>query len=556
MLTGLSIKDFVLIDQLDLIPGQGLTVLTGETGAGKSILLDALGAATGARSESGAIRAGADKASITAEYKLGPAHPALAILRENELEVDDNQLILRRTLHTDGRSKAFVNDQPVSVGLLRTLGATLLEVHGQFDTHGLLDASTHQDALDRFAGSDLAQIRQSWQHWQQALAAEEAARAELSKAKAEEEWLTNAVDELGKLAPQPGEEAQLLESKQLLQHREKLMEGLQTALDALSSEQGAEIALATASRALGKIADKAGSRAADALAQLDIARDAVAEAQSAITALSDDMDEHGRSLEQVEDRLYALRGCARRHHCTPEELPQLAEQLSERLRLLSHSDDALGKLAKATLTAQAAYDAAARELTAKRQKAATRLDKAVAGELAPLKLERATFTTQITATTPGQSGADAVQFMISTNPGQPAGPLNKIASGGELARFMLALKVVLAESSDAVTLIFDEVDQGVGGAVAAAVGERLARLAKKVQILVVTHSPQVAAKGHTHWKVEKAVTGQGTSTTTRTSVAVLSDKERKEELARMLAGETITDASRKAAAALLKDAVA
>lgn len=545
MLTSLSIKDFVLIEQLELHPAAGLTVLTGETGAGKSILLDALGAACGARAEGRWVRSSAEKASITACFELPKKHPALSVLRENEIESSD-EIILRRVIMADGRSKAFINDQAVGVGLLRQIGGQLLEVHGQFDTHGLLDASTHRTALDRFAGIDPAPLRNLWQLWQAARGAEAQAQAELERARAEADYLREAVAELHKLAPQPGEEAKLLEQKQFLQNREKLATALSTALDALQGEQGAELALTTASKALGKVADKAGERAAQALAQLDTARDALAEATGLLEAINDDVED-GPQLEQVEDRLYALRAAARKHQVLVEELATAADQLTARLELLDNSTESMTRLSAATIKARSAYEQLARTVSAQRKKAATQLDKRVNAELAPLKLDRAKFSTALAEAEAGPDGIDSIQFTVATNVGQAAGPLHKIASGGELARFMLALKAVLAQSSDAVTLIFDEVDQGVGGAVAAAVGERLAKLAAGGQVLVVTHSPQVASKGAAHWKIEKQVVGKAT----RTSVLALSNNARKEELARMLAGETVTEASRKAAEALL-----
>lgn len=546
MLTGLSIRDFVLIDQLELALQPGLTVLTGETGAGKSILLDALGAACGARAESGMVRQGAEKANVTASFTLAPHHPALALLRENEIDSEGGDLILRRSIGSDGRSKAFINDQPVGVQLLREIGGLLVEVHGQFDTHGLLDASTHRPALDRFAGLDLTALGKAYQGWQKALEAEETARAALAQARHEEEYLRDSVAELKKLAAEPGEEARLIEQKKLLQNSEKLARALSEATEAVSGEQGAELLLAAASRALAKAAPLLGETANGVLAQLDTARDAVAEVSTQLDHLHGELGSAG-SLEQVEERLYALRAVARKHQTTAEELPALAERLQNALEQLDHGEDQLGKLASATLAAKASYDRLAQDCSEARRKAARKLDKVLMAELAPLKMERAVFTTALESAPPGPYGVDAVTFTVATNPGAPAGPINRIASGGELARFMLALKVVLAGSSDAVALVFDEVDQGVGGAVAAAVGERLARLAANVPVLVVTHSPQVAAKAAQHWRVAKAVKGKLTTT----SVTPLSPADRREELARMLSGETVTAASRAAATALL-----
>lgn len=550
MLTSLSIRNFLLIEAHDLSFAHGLSVLTGETGAGKSILLDALGAACGARAEAGLVRQGTDKASITADFSLPPAHPAWALLADNEIETDGNSLILRRVIGSDGRSKAFINDQPVSINLLRQIGDTLVEVHGQFDTHGLLDPATHILALDRFGQHDLGPIGLSWTAWQSAAKAEAQARNTLAEAKAEEESLREAVEDLTKLGPADGEDEKLIAQKQLLQNKGRLAEAFSAAYDALANDAGAEMALVTASRALGKVVQQAGERAAQVLAHLDTARDAVAEAQGLLESLQDDLNGDGQSLEQVEDRLYELRAAARRHGVTIGELPTLAEKLTERLALLSRGEDGLEKLAAATRKAKEGYDKAAAQLSAERQKSARKLEKAIMAELTPLKLERAHFTVAQTPTDPGPRGQDSIQFMVTTNPGSPAGPLDKIASGGELARFMLALKVALAGTMDAGTLIFDEVDQGVGGAVAAAVGERLSKLGRDVQVLVVTHSPQVAAKGQAHLRVSKSVSGK----TTHTRIDVLDAAARKEEIARMLSGSTITDASRQAATELLTGA--
>lgn len=549
MLTGLSIRDFVLIAQLELVPQAGLTVLTGETGAGKSILLDALGAACGARSEAGLVRQGAEKASVTATFSLDKTHPALALLRANELDSDDGELRLRRVIQADGKSKAFINDQPVGITLLRQIGSLLVEVHGQFDTHGLLDPTTHREALDRFAEVKLDRLKAAYIQWQQAAKSEAAARDDLARARQEEEFLRADLDELAKLAPVAGEEEKLIAQKQLLQNKGKLADGVSSAHAALADEQGAESALINAARALNKLE---APQIPAIIAQLDIARDAVAEAQGLLEQMQDDMQGSGLTLDQVEDRLYALRAAARRHHITIAELPALAEKLDAQLNLLDHSEEALHRLAEATLQAKASYTHEARLASELRQKAAKKLDKAMKTELTPLRLERAVFTTAVTEGEWSASGWDEVSFTVATNPGASAGPLNKIASGGELARFMLALKVTLAGSSDAVALIFDEIDQGVGGAVAAAVGERLAKLAASTPVLVVTHSPQVAAKAATHWRVEKSITNK----VTRTHVAVLDDAARREELARMLAGEKVTEASRQAAAALLEGTAA
>lgn len=560
MLTGLSIRDFVLIERLELSPATGLTVLTGETGAGKSILLDALGAACGARSESGLVRTGAEKAVISATFSLPSRHPTRATLEEagvDTQDIDDSgSLIVRRVINADGKSKAFVNDQPVSIALLRELGTTLVEVHGQFDTHGLLDPTTHRPALDRFGGITTRETARTFSLWKEAEQRETAARKSILNAQEEEARLRDALDELTKLAPQEQEELALLAQRQFLQGHERLASATTEALNALSgtasgfsrsnASGGAESALMDAARALAKITDN--EHINRALAHIDAARDAVADAQGELESLQNALDNPESTLEQVEDRLYALRAAARKHGVTPDDLPRLALTLAEQLAQIEQSETNLHALAEATVKAKAAYDAAASDLSTKRQQAAKKLEKSIQAELAPLKMERARFRVSLSPAPPSPLGVDNVVFEATTNPGMPVGAINRIASGGELARFMLALKVVLAGVSDAVTLIFDEVDQGVGGAVAAAVGDRLAKLGKSVQVLVVTHSPQVAAKANQHWKVSKSV---GKDNSTRTAVLPLSDTDRREEIARMLAGETITDASRFAAEELL-----
>jgi len=579
MLASLTIRNVVLIETLTLAFERGLCVLTGETGAGKSILLDALGLALGARSEAGLVRRGADQASVSAEFLVGADHPVLAILREQGLalpgeppsgpppsrpplsrppvrgqrEHDDGEsLVLRRTVSAEGRSRAFVNDQPVGVALLRRIGEELVEVHGQFETYGLLDPRTHQGVLDAHAGlaAELAAVTAAWRDWRQTEQARARAAAEIERARAEEEYLRHAVGELETLAVLPGEEATLAEQRAMAMHREKVMEAVSAALGELGGDRGAGRGLAAAMRGLGRIVDKAGGRLDGAMAALDRASAEVEEAVDALEACARDMDHDAKGLERMEERLFALRAAARKYSTTVDELPALCTELAERLALIEDQGDTLNRLAVQAASARERYLAGARRLSETRRAAAGRLDQAVAQELAPLRLNRSRFVTEISAMKDadwGPSGIDRVAFRVSTNPGAPPGALDKIASGGELARFMLALKVVLAQSGTVPTLIFDEVDTGIGGAVAAAVGDRLARLGREVQVLVVTHSPQVAARGASHYTVRKTTLDERVVT----DVGRLDDSARVEEIARMLSGAEITAEARAAAQALL-----
>lgn len=555
MLAGLSIRNVVLIEQLSLGFAEGLSALTGETGAGKSILLDALGLALGGRSDSGLVRHGAEAATVSAEFLLPDGHPVKALLAGQELPVDD-ALVLRRSVGADGRSRAFVNDQPVSIGLLRQIGAGLVEVHGQFETQGLLDPRTHRDVLDAYAGTETlaAACAKAWDAWRSAQRRQEEALAEAERAQAEEGFLRHSVEELEALAPEPGEEALLAERRALLQHREKVMEGVTAALSELSGDRGAERALVAAQRALQRIADRAAGRLDPILDQLGRALDEVAEAVTAIERFSADIDLDAGELERLEDRLYALRSLARKHGVETESLPDLRRQFAERLALVEDRAAVLARLAAAAAEARTAYVQAGEALSKARRKAASKLDSAVKAELPPLKMERARFVTDIGRLPEadwGPAGLDRVTFLVAANPGSPPGPIGKIASGGELARFMLAIKVVLVHQRGTPgtlpSMIFDEVDAGIGGAVADAVGERLKRLGQQVQVLVVTHSPQVAARADHHWQVRKADRGGAVVT----QVAGLTAEERREEIARMLSGAKITAEARAAADSLL-----
>jgi len=549
MLAGLSIRDIVLIERLSLNFSSGLTVLTGETGAGKSILLDALALAMGERADSGLIRHGASQASVTAEFDLPESHPAFAILAEQEMDAE-GQLVIRRTVGTDGRSRGFINDQPVSAGLLRRLAETLIEIHGQFETHGLFDQNTHRLLLDAYGGLSGDDVGRAWHDWSAAEAELKRLVAEADSAAAEEEYLKEAVAELDQLKPKPGEEATLAELRQRLQHREKLIDALTTAQRELAGDRGAELSLSQARRALERVSDAAGELFEPIIAALDRAQIEIAEGVGAVESAATQFENEDQDLGTVDDRLFELRRIARRHSVAVDELAELRDRLSERLAGLDDRDSRVAAAVRAAGEQRAAYMKTAEALSAARRKTAEKLDAAVMRELKPLKLERAKFETGIAALEEGgwgETGMDRIAFAVATNPGQPPGPLNKIASGGELARFMLALKVVLARASAVPILVFDEVDSGIGGATADAVGERLARLAESQQVLVVTHSPQVAARGDHHWQVRKGMKSGAMST----EVVTLDRAGRGEEIARMLSGAEVTAEARAAAAKLI-----
>lgn len=554
MLSALSIRDVVLIERLDLVFEPGLNVLTGETGAGKSILLDSLGLALGARADNGLIRQGASHLGVSARFDIPAAHPAFALLREHELDFAENEgLMLRRHVAQDGRSRAFVNDQPISVTLLRRLGETLVEIHGQFETQGLLDAATHRSLLDD-AGVPSAlreSVAQSWQVWQAAARRRRETEARLAQAQREEDFLRHVADELDVLAPRPGEEEELAEKRTRLMHSEKITGEISQALDALLRKNDISSLLRGTLRSLERLADRTGGILDEPTAALDRAAIEIEEATSQLERLLNDLNLDPRQLEQTEERLFALRAMARKHGMNVEELPAFHEETRARLAALDNGGSDLTKLAAEEKNAHDAYRNAASALSGARRKAAENLDETVRKELVPLKLDKARFETRITPLDENEwnaQGMDRVAFLVATNPGAPFGPLGKIASGGELSRFTLALKVVLAQIERSHSLIFDEVDSGIGGAVADAVGERLARLAAQRQILVVTHSPQVAARGHHHWHVAKRQTAPGT---VLTKVHLLSAPERQEEIARMLSGAHITVEARAAAARLL-----
>lgn len=554
MLTSLSIRDVVLIEKLDLRFGPHLTVLTGETGAGKSILLDSLGLALGARAEQGLVRDGAEQASVAASFAIPTGHAALDLLAEHGVELEDD-LVLRRVVTKDGRSRATVNDQPVSIGLLRRLGALLVEVQGQHDQMGLADPAGHAALLDAYAAHPAlrAAASSAWTAWRQTVRSLDAARTQIEEAAREEDWLRHAADELGALAPKEGEEDQLAAERQRLQQGERRAEALAAAVAEIAPRDrrsaGPAASLRAASRALQRLGTDA-NPAAPALAALDRAEEALAEAEMLLTRMAEEAEADPRLLEAAEERLFALRAAARKHSVPVVELPALLASFRARLAALDSGSAALAELERQAAAARAAYTKAAGALAASRRTAAERLGRAVMRELPPLKLDRARFVAEVQALDEakwGPAGADQVRFLIATNPGQAPGPLDRVASGGELSRLMLALKVVLASGSTIPTLVFDEVDSGVGGATAAAVGDRLARVADGVQVLVVTHSPQVAARGAAHLQVSK----RATAGRVRTDVVPLDGPARREEIARMLAGETVTEAARAAADSLL-----
>lgn len=547
MLRGLDIRDMLIIDRLELEFQPGLNVLTGETGAGKSILLDSLGFVLGWRGRAELVRAGAEQGEVTAVFDLPDGHPAEALLAEFGIE-HEGELILRRVNTTDGRKTAWVNDRRVSGEVLRQLSDTLVELHGQHDDRGLLNPRGHRQLLDAFAANDalIAKTGEAWRALSKARKSLVEAEAKVAEVRAEEDFLRHAVGELDKLAPEPGEEAKLDTDRRLMQAAEKIKQDVAQALNALSYD-GAEGMIASANRWLEGVVDKAEGRLDAPLAALERAMVELAEAQSGVEACLDALTFNPAELEDCEERLFAIRGLARKHGVLPDDLAKFADDLRERLAVLDAGEAGLGKLEQAVKEAEAAYDGAAAALSDARREAAARLDAAMAKELAPLKMERAVFVTEITQCDAGPEGRDEVNFTVATNPGSPAGPLNKIASGGELSRFLLALKVCLTQGVSGMTMIFDEIDRGVGGATADAVGRRLAEIAKGGQVLVVTHSPQVAALGGHHWRVEKRQTEDATTST----VVPLTMTDRIDEIARMLSGDRITDEARAAARALM-----
>lgn len=557
MLTRLSIRNVVLIEKLDLDFSAGLAVLTGETGAGKSILLDALGLALGYRAEARMLRNGADQAVVSAAFDVPRDHSSRRDLEENGIDASDDVIILRRVLGDDGRTKSFVNDQPVSVGLLKRIGEHLVEIHGQFETQRLLDPAGHRALLDAYGGFDalLGDVGAAYAALRDMQASLSAATEATRLAKENEEFLRHAVDELRALAPVPGEETALAEQRRMLQHGEQISAAIAAAGQALGDDGGAEEKLTRALAEIERTADKAGGRLDETMAALQRALSEVADAGGFLERAAADLEMDPQELEAAEERLFALRALARKHHVDVDALADVQVKLEADLADVDAGGENVRRLTAALEKAKAAYRALADKLSAARSATAQKLDKAMATELTPLKLGQARFETGISPLDEDKwaaHGMDRVAFAVATNPGSAPGPLNKIASGGELARFMLALKVVLAEADPVPVLVFDEVDAGIGGAVAAAVGERLQRLGTGAQIFVVTHSPQVAAKGTRHLYVRKG----GDAKQVRTEVVALDGDERREEIARMLSGETVTSEARAAADSLLKGAAA
>ena len=553
MLYRLSIRNVVLIEALDIEFQSGLTVLTGETGAGKSILLDALGLALGSRADFGLIRNAADRASVTAEFDIGADHPVWGVLSEIGIDRADN-LILRRQLRSDGKSPAHINDEAVSVNLLRQVGDMLVEVQGQFEGRGLLDTTTYLPLIDRAANhqDSVDEVARLWAELKAVRAELEQMTDRLARARDEEDWLRDAVEQLDMLAPTLGEEDQLAAERQRHMHSTRIAEALQQAHVMLSDEDGISHMAGRAQAVLERQADVAAGALDPALEALDRAVSELNEAESLLTEIGEQLDGDPNRLAEIDERLHQVRTQARKHKIEPDELPALHERLIAQLAEMDDQSGALARLRQQEQDCLTTFKTQAECLSAQRQQIAEHLDQAVMAELPPLKLEAAAFQTDIQTLTEEKwsaTGWDRVSFQARTNPGMPAGPIDKVASGGELARFLLALKVVLSENEPPKTLIFDEVDSGVGGAVAAAVGARLARLGQKMQTLVITHSPQVAGNGDQHLKIAKYQAGDQVVSST----VSLSPDERREEIARMLSGDHITEAARSAAAQLLGD---
>ena len=555
MLARLSIRDIILIDRLDIDFGSGLAALTGETGAGKSILLDAFALALGARGEAALVRHGAEQGQVIAAFEVAKGHPARRVLAANDLVVDaDDELIVRRVQFADGRTRAFVNDQPVSVQVLRALGAALVEIHGQHDERAFVEAATHRALVDAFGGleDDAAEVSRLWHEHRARKAAVETHRAEVERAQREAEWLRHAVDELRRLAPETGEETALAERRGAMMQAEKVAEDLRATHEAISGPQSPVPPLATAVRRLERRAVQAPALIGPIVKALDAALSALDEARTHVEQALGVAQYDPPELERIEERLFALRAAGRKYNVPIDELAALTRRYEDDLALIDAGAERLKALEQEAQAAATRYREVAQALSAARGRAAQALDKAVNAELKPLKLERAQFSTQIEAEGEGPEGLDRIEFWVRTNPGTRPGPLMKVASGGELARFLLALKVVLADRGSAPTLIFDEVDTGVGGAIADAIGVRLARLASGVQVIAVTHAPQVAARADRHYLITKDALAKGKRVATR--VVELKAERRREEIARMLAGAEITAEARAAAERLIRAA--
>jgi DNA repair protein RecN (Recombination protein N) len=554
MLSRLSIRDIVLIDHLDIDFADRLAVLTGETGAGKSILLDAFALALGGRGDQSLVRQGVEQGQVTAVFDVARDHPARALLAADDIPAED-ELILRRVQFADGRTRAFVNDQPVSVQVLKQLGSALVEIHGQHDERALVDAGTHRRLLDAFGDLEerAADVAALWDARSKTRATADAHRSEVEWAKRESDWLRHAVDELNKLAPQTGEETTLADRRTAMMQAEKVAEDLRNAHDVIAGTDSSVPALSGVIRRLERRVAQAPGLIEPTIKTLDAALTALDDTRGHLEAALRAADFDPAELERIEERLFSLRAAGRKYNVPVDELAALAQKYNGDIALIDAGEEKLKSLEAAATQADAAFRSAAQALSQARTKAATALDKAVNGELKPLKLDRAKFSTEIeSAGAPGPHGVDQVEFWVQTNPGTRAGPLMRVASGGELARFLLALKVVLADRGSAPTLVFDEIDTGVGGAVADAIGMRLAKLGRGVQVLAVTHAPQVAARADRHYLITKDTLEKGKRVATR--VTELASERRREEIARMLAGAEITNEARAAAERLIKAA--
>jgi DNA repair protein RecN (Recombination protein N) len=553
MLSRLSIRDIVLIERLDIDCGAGLSVLTGETGAGKSILLDAFALALGGRGDASLVRHGAEQGQVTAAFDVEPDHPAVALIAGTGIDTQDG-LILRRVQLADGRTRAFVNDEPVSVQVLRSLGSALVEIHGQHDDRALVDVASHRQLLDAYAGleADATAVARLWAERRATEEAVASHRARVEQARREADWLRHAVEELTRLKPETGEESALAEKRSAMMQFDKIAEDLRDAHDAVAGDKSPISTLSSAMRRLDRRRTQSPELVEPAVKALDAALTALDEARAHLDAALRAANHDPRELDRIEERLFALRAAGRKYNVPVDNLAALNARHAADLAALDAGEKDLGRLEKAAREAEANYRKAAEALSAARKKAAAKLDKSVTAELKPLKLERARFFTHIETGEGGPDGIDRIEFWVETNPGTRPGPLMKVASGGELARFLLALKVVLADRGSAPTLVFDEIDTGVGGAVADAIGARLARLAAKVQVVCVTHAPQVAARADKHYVISKDTLARGKRVAT--SVTEVAADRRREEIARMLAGAEITDEARKAAERLIKAA--
>jgi DNA repair protein RecN (Recombination protein N) len=550
MLISLTIRDIVLIDAMTLDFGDGLSVLTGETGAGKSILLDALSLALGARGDGGRVREGAAQGQVTAVFDVPMSHPARGLLAGHDIEAEGD-IILKRVQSADGRARVFVNDTPASVGLMRSLGALLVEIHGQHDDRALVDPAAHRLILDAYGqlGAQAADVQRHYKTWRDLSQEAERHKARVEAAKRDADFLRASHEELQRLAPQTGEETELAGRRQAMMRAEKAAAEVRDAEDVITGPNSPLPQLAALQRRLTRKGAEGGVME-PVLQALEAALNELDRVQSAVDAAMRAAAFNPRDLEQTEERLFAIRAAARKHGVMPDALADVARRFAADLAAMESGEAELLRLDAAAAEARIAFDMAATALSAKRKAAAALLEDAVHAELPSLKLEAARFIVEMTtdAASPAPDGIDSVEFWVRTNPGTKAGPMMKVASGGELSRFLLALKVALAEKGTAPTLVFDEIDTGVGGAVADAIGSRLARLARSVQVLSVTHAPQVAARADHHFLIAKGADGQGG---TRTSVHQLAVEKRREEIARMLAGATITDEARAAAVKLL-----